>query len=664
MISQLGASALGGGLIAALAALAGWVRAGRGGGSGWAAAATRLTLVAAGAACLVLEWALLAHDFSVRFVAENGGRAVPVYYTVTSLWSALEGSLLLWLLVLAGYAVLLVRRVPSGAAQLHPWAMAVVSAVTAAFFALALLAGNAFGRMTPVPADGPGPNPLLQDHPAMGVHPPLLYIGFVGMVVPFAYATAALLTGDTGNAWVQAARRWTLVAWAALTAGIVLGAWWSYAVLGWGGYWSWDPVENASVLPWLTATALLHSTMAQERRPTLRVWNISLAGATFLLVLVGTFLTRSGVLASVHSFTQSPIGPALLSIVVIVLAGFCGLVVWRADRLGHDEGVGAPVSRGVALLGNNLLLLCLAFAVLLGTLYPLLSEALNGDRLSVGPPYFNRMAPPLALAVVLLMAIGPLVRWSGDSLGAVAGRLRGPAAVGLLTVAVLGLAGARGAVAVLTCGLAALVVATVAELLAEDVRLTRRSTWGGRLRATAVTVVRRRRRYGGLLVHVGIALVAVAVAGSSAWSSSIEQTVPVGGDVSVAGVRAELRGLHRSRSGNVMSTQAALEVSSGSGGARSMRPTMDFYSARSQLASSPAIWSDPVRDVYITLVQVAEDGSSATLRLAVNPLVPWLWAGGGVLVVGALLAAWPQRRRRPGPEPQPARLPSRPVAAP
>ncbi|MGH3665440.1 MAG: cytochrome c biogenesis protein CcsA, partial [Egibacteraceae bacterium] len=322
MKGLLGVTALSAGLASALSATFWWVRAAAGQPHGRRARATTWAMLgSAAAACAVLVWALVVHDFSVRYVAENGARAVPLYYTVISLWAALEGSLLLWLLVLAGYAVLLMRARDRAAAELRPWAMAVLSAVAVFFFGLALFAGNAFQPVSPVPPDGPGPNPLLQDHPLMGVHPPLLYLGYVGLTVPFAYAVAALVTGRTGRGWVLATRRWTLTAWTFLTAGVVLGGWWSYEVLGWGGYWAWDPVENASILPWFTATALLHSVMVQERRAMLRVWNLALAAATFLLVVVGTFLTRSGVVASVHAFTQSAIGPALLAFLLVVFVG-------------------------------------------------------------------------------------------------------------------------------------------------------------------------------------------------------------------------------------------------------------------------------------------------------------------------------------------------------
>jgi len=394
--NALGSLALIVGFVSSLAATIWWVQAaGRAEGStdtrlrGLARNATLTSLVAAGLACWVLVTALVHHDFSVRYVADNGARAVPTYYTIISLWAALQGSLLLWLLILTGLTYVAAVRVHPRAGALHPPAMAVMTTVAMFFFGVSRFTSNPFRNVSPVPADGPGPNPLLQDHPLMGIHPPLLYLGYVGLTIPFAYAIAALVTGRTGHAWLEVTRRWTLAAWIFLTIGIVMGSWWSYAVLGWGGYWAWDPVENVSLLPWLTSTALLHSVMVQRRRGTLQVWNIVLAISSFLLVVIGTFLTRSGVVQSVHAFSRSALGPVLLAFIVTVLVGTGGLLVWRADRLGNQAESGRLLSREGVFLGNNVLLLGLAFTVLLGTVFPLLVEAVNGSRVSVGAPYFK-----------------------------------------------------------------------------------------------------------------------------------------------------------------------------------------------------------------------------------------------------------------------------------
>jgi cytochrome c-type biogenesis protein CcmF len=621
-----------------------------------AAAAARMgtqgALLGATVAAAVLVVFLVQHDFSVRYVAENGGRAVPTYYTVISLWGALEGSLLLWLLVLSGLAALAMVRVHPRAGDLHPWAMSVLSGLSAFFFGLALFAGNAFHRVSPVPADGPGPNPLLQDHPLMGVHPPLLYAGFVGMAVPFAYAIAALITGRTGPVWTSVVRAWTLTAWTCLTAGIVMGAWWSYEVLGWGGYWAWDPVENAAVLPWFTATALLHSIMVQRRRATLRLWNLTLAIATFVLVVFGTFLTRSGVIESVHAFTQSAIGPVLLAFLLTLLAGAGALFVWRSDRLGDDEPVLAAVSRETSFLANNLLLAGLACTVLIGTTFPLLAEALTGERLGVGAPYFDRLAVPLALLIVLVMGIGPLLPW-GRAQGRAAGRRLLPAALaGLATVGVLGVSGLHGVGALLTFGLAVFVAGTTVTRVVVDVRRTRALRRTGLGRALARILAQQRRAYGGLLVHLGFVLAGVAVAASATYTVSATRQLAVGDTVGVGGWTATLTDVHLSDAARRSSIVADLRLRHDGADAGVYQPMLSTYPGRNEAIGTPSVRTAPAADAYLTLTEVDPAARTATVRLAVDPLVLELWLSVVVMVAGAALAGWPRRRS-----------PARPAAA-
>ena len=651
MTALLGTTALATGLVAAVTATAAWVGVARGGSAGAARAATWAALAAALAAVAALEWALLTHDFSVRYVAEIGGLQVPLYFTVTSLWAALEGSLLLWLLVLCGYAVAAARRPSPRAAALHPWVLATLSFVTVFFFALALFGGNAFERVMPVPADGPGPNPLLQDDPLMGVHPPLLYLGYVGLTVPFAYAVAALVTGDTGRDWLLAVRGWTLAAWTFLTLGIVLGAWWSYGVLGWGGYWAWDPVENASLLPWLTATALLHSAMVQERRATLRVWNVCLAVGSFALVLVGTFLTRSGVVQSVHAFSRSSLGALLLGFLAVVLGAVAVLLVWRADRLGPVGTLPARLSRETVLLANNLLLVGLCFTVLLGTLFPVLAQLAAGSEVTVGPPYYDRMAVPVALTVLLLMAVGPVVAWGGDSVAALARRLATPAALAVGVVAVLVVTGLRGLAALTAFGLAAFVAATAAQQVGQAAAVVRRATGRSRPGALLEAVRRRRRLVGGLLVHVGVALVAVAVAASSTYGAATEQRVAVGEQVSVRGWTATLESVDGDRSPQEMRVTARLALAEDGQPRGTVAPRLRSFPAHRITVASPVVRSGPAGDVYVTVTEVDPEGRWALVRLADNPMVPWLWGAGGVMALGALLAGWPRGRGSRRPEP-------------
>ncbi|MGH9281579.1 MAG: heme lyase CcmF/NrfE family subunit, partial [Acidimicrobiales bacterium] len=416
---------------------------------------TWVVLGAAAVAALVMERALLSHDFSLRYVAENHSRATPLLYTIASLWGALEGSILLWALVLAGYLVLMARRFRDRAGDaLVGWATVTGLLVAVFFFGLMLGPANPFREVAgAVPADGAGPNPLLQNHPLMAFHPPILYLGYVGFTIPFAFAIAALATGRLGEGWLEETRRWTLFAWAFLTAGIILGAWWSYEVLGWGGYWAWDPVENASFLPWLTGTAYLHSVMVQERRGMLRVWNLSLLVATFSLTILGTFLTRSGVLDSVHAFTESAIGPAILGFFGVVVAAGVGLIGWRGDRLRSPGAVDSPLSREGAFLANNLLFAAFAFVVLLGTVFPLLAEALGGERITVGRPYFDRMVTPVALTLLFLMAVAPALPWRKASGELLRARLQVPAWTATAVVVASVAAGLRGLAPLLAFGL-------------------------------------------------------------------------------------------------------------------------------------------------------------------------------------------------------------------
>ncbi|MEU8264040.1 cytochrome c-type biogenesis CcmF C-terminal domain-containing protein [Micromonospora sp. NPDC048999] len=638
MLGELGTASLAAGLACATLTALLWLRVAM-----FAAPArpARLgataTLAAAVACCAVLETALLRHDFSVWFVAQNGGRQVPLYYAVTSLWSALDGSLLLWLLVLGGYGALLARR--RYPARLHAYAMVVVSAVTMFFFALSRFAANPFRPVDPVPADGPGPNPLLQQHPAMGVHPPLLYAGYLGLVVPFALALAAPLAGPEGRGWLRLARPWALAAWAALTAGIGLGAWWSYAVLGWGGYWAWDPVENASLLPWLTATAFLHTALRRAAGRT--AWNTTLATASFILVLVGTFLTRSGAVTSVHAFTDSPLGPMLLGFVLLTVVVS---TVATGRRTARPARRAAPVlSRPTAVLVNGVLLVTIAAVVLVGTVFPLLSAPL-GVRAAVGPAYYQRTAVPLAIVVLLLAGVVPALRDRARGLR----RLAVPGGAALATVALVGLFSRPGLPALTAFGAAAFVLAGLAGQLVDRLRA------GNRLVGVA-----------GLVAHAGIALVAVGVAGSSAYGRDTEGTVHTGETLRVAGVSVRLDGVDRAADGGGgMTVRARLRLTEADGAQRTVTPALRYHPARDATVTVPAIETGPLRDTYVTLIAVAADSGSATVRLAVNPLVGLLWAGGALTATGGLVAAVvaARARRRPSPPAADRRRPSEQAA--
>src|SRR5499426_3998662 len=358
----------------------------------------------------LLTYAFLTFDFSIRYVASNTNLGTPFYYRITGVWGALEGSIILWAWMLALYTVILIVRHRVGARELYPWALAVMLGVIAFFLSVMTIAAPPFQRQLPVPADGRGLNPLLEDT-GMITHPVALYLGFTGFTVPFAFAMAALATGRVGDTWLVLTRRWTIVAWYFLSLGLLIGGWWSYHVLGWGGYWAWDPVENAAFMPWLTGTAFLHSVMIQERRRMLKLWNLTLIILTFGLTLFGTFLTRSGIIASVHAFTQGSIGVFFLGFLALVLVGSFSLLASRMERLRGQGELDSILSRESVFLLNNVFLVAAAFTVFFGTVFPLLSEAVRGVKVSVGAPFFNQINVPLFLSLIFLMGVGPLIAW-------------------------------------------------------------------------------------------------------------------------------------------------------------------------------------------------------------------------------------------------------------
>jgi len=614
-------------------------------------------LGAAAVAVGVMERALVTHDFSISYVAANGSRETPLMFTVSSLWGALQGSILLWTLILAVYTVAVVVKFRKRVTDpLVAWATLVMFAVGAFFFGLMLGPANPFTKVSgTIPVDGPGPNPLLQNHPLMIVHPPLLYAGYVGFTVPFAFAVAALVTGRLGEGWLLETRRWTLLAWGFLSIGIVLGAWWSYEVLGWGGYWAWDPVENASFLPWLCGTAFLHSVMVQERRGMLRVWNLSLVLATFSLTILGTFLTRSGVLDSVHAFTDSSIGPWILAFFGLVLATSIGLIGWRGDRLRSPGAIDSPISREGAFLANNVLFSAFAFVVLLGTVFPLLVEAINGNQLTIGGPYFNRMAEPIALCLLFLMAVAPALPWRKASTELLSSRLLVPAWAAGITLVVCVAAGLRGLDTLACFTLGAFAAAAAIRQL---VLATRRSVADGAGWWRGISG----RANGGMVVHLGVILIAVAFAASTAYGHRAEFTMKPGQSAAVAGHHITFLGLHTETHPNRTSLVANVRVDGG----KVYSPQISNYQADpGGVIGTPSVRSTLIDDVYLTIAIAPQNpGDPTVIGVTVQPLIIWLWIGGGLVALGTLLAIAPGRRRRPvlpasAPAHQPGERPAR-----
>jgi cytochrome c-type biogenesis protein CcmF len=604
--------------------------------------------VAAIGAFAVMERALITRDFTVEFVANNGSSTTPAIFNFATLWAALEGSIILWTLILCGYVVAVVVKFRDRDADpLFGWALLTLFVVSAFFFALMLGPADPFNSFEPpVGYDGPGPNPLLQNNILMAFHPPVLYLGYVGFTVPFAFAIGALATGRLGEGWLLATRRWTVAAWGLLSLGIVLGAWWSYTTLGWGGYWAWDPVENASFLPWLTGTAYIHSVMVQERRGMLRVWNLSLVIATFALTILGTFITRSGVLESVHAFVESGIGPAILGFFGLVVVVSLGLIGWRGDQLRSPGRIDSPMSREGAFLANNVLFAAFAFVVLLGTIFPLIVEAIDGRTISVGNPYFDTMTQPIGFTLLFLMAVAPVLPWRKASSGVLGERLLWPAWIGAGAIVTAVLAGARGWAPLLAFGLGGFAGGAAAR---QVVLASRRQGWRGVVGRTN----------GGMIVHLGVVLIAVAFAASSAYVRQGEFRLEPGQSATLSGHELVFEGseivpwcgsepsvLELSSTCHANRSERVARVRIDGGGIH--EPAIATFPFASQTIGLPAVRSTLWDDVSLSVLQFPDDSAdSVVLRVTVQPLVVWLWIGGLVMALGTVLAIFPSGRRRP-----------------
>ena len=598
-------------------------------------------------ATAAMIYALVTHDFSVEYVAQVGSRSTPVFYTVISLWGALEGSILFWGWVLAMYSAVVVWTNRRRVGDLVPWSTVALLSICLFFYILLVGPANPWHLVSPTPLDGPGPNALLQNHILMGVHPPLLYLGYVGMSVPFAFAVGALLSGEIHtDDWIKLTRRWTLSAWSFLSMAIIAGMWWSYEVLGWGGYWAWDPVENASFMPWLTATAYLHSVMVQERRGMLKLWNVNLIVSTFLLTILGTFLTRSGIISSVHAFTTGTIGFYFLSFIAICIVVSLVLVAGNSEKLRSDGRLDSAASRETVFLFNNLFLTGFTFVVVLGTLFPLVAEAFKGVKVTVGAPFFNKMTIPICVSLLFLMGVGPSLPWKAASREQLRTLFVWPSVVALSIIVlsvVLGMRDAYGIAAfafagfALVCNLREYRIGTMARVRAHG-------------EAIPVALVRlvasNRRRYGGFLAHIGIITVAVGITASSSFRYEREatlkpgQVMPVKGDLSV-----RLKSMWGKQEPQREVVGADVEILRKGTVIGMLDPRMNFYRSQDQPVPTPAVRSRPAGDVYINLMAFTPDGQSATLRVILEPFVPWIWFGGLVVSIGAFVSAWPVSRR-------------------
>ena len=605
-------------------------------------------------AMLAIELALVTNDFAISFVANHHASTTPFPFNVASAWGALEGSIVLWGLVLAGFTWFVLLQYRKGPDHLGAGALAVLGVISVFFFGLMITISNPFEvcvqaaeqacavsspwpfSSIDAPLEGAGPNPLLQNHILMAIHPPMLYLGYVGMSVPFAYAISALALSVPGPAWLRRSHRSTLVAWSFLTAGIVLGGWWAYEVLSWGGYWAWDPVENASFMPWLVATAFLHSAIVQQRRDMLQAWNFVLVISAFSLTILGTFLTRSGTINSVHSFTQSAIGPALLGFLALVLIGSFTLFASRSHLVSSAPRIDSFISREGAFLANNLLLTLYAFVVLIGTTYPLLVEAFTGTQVGVGAPFYNRLAVPLTFALLLVMGFGPITPWGDTSPGIIWRRSRMPVVVAVGAGLAVALFVSRIGWVVLAVVLATFVTGTIIGLLFEQAgrRAARRemSLVGGLREVIGGDTA----FWAGQVSHIGVVLVAAGIA--FAANLALHETVVLepGESVEFAGYELVYEGPFQFEEPQRIVRGARVTVLRDNQFVAVMEPTNNFYGSQASGIITPDVLTRPGGDLYLTLRDL--DNISATLSLDTSPLIWLLWFGGLVAAGGGFWA--------------------------
>jgi cytochrome c-type biogenesis protein CcmF len=604
-------------------------------------------------AAIGLWTALLTKDFSLAYVQGHISANMPSVYIFTAFWSGQEGSMLFWSLILSTYATIAIATSRKKTPELTPWAVGTLSCVLLFFIATICFKANPYTRLDWIPADGRGMNPQLQN-PGMAIHPPNLYLGYVATTIPFAFAIAALITRRLDAEWLSVVRRWTLVSWFFLTIGIVLGMWWAYVELGWGGYWMWDPVENASFLPWLTNTAFLHSIMIQEKRGMLRKWNVVLVVVSFLLAIFGTTITRSGAVQSVHSFAQSPIGPWFTFFFFTATGVTIYLVGTRLRDLEARAELESMVSREAAFLYNNLVLCGIAFAVLWGTLFPIISEAVKGTKITVGPPFFNTVNIPLGLLLLALTGVGPLIAWRRASVSNLKRQFAAPTAAGVAVTVLLVAAGLRGGYVLMAYGLGGFVLGTIVQEFYKGIRARQAIHQESVIAGFIHLVARNRRRYGGYIVHAGIVMLFAAFAGL-AFKAEHDVNLRAGEAYDVTDPyhhhwRFVSQGVSTSNSADRNVVALALQVF------RDGKPAGFVTSEKRQyLDTQQQPLFDPItqvgirttarQDLYVVLAGVREDGT-AEMRISFNPLVVWVWMAGFVMMIGGLIVMWPQAERR------------------
>lgn len=593
----------------------------------------------------LLLYAFITHDFSIKYVVSYSDSQLPLFYTISALWAGQSGSLLLWAWLLALFLVLVLRQNRKQNRLLLPYVMGIIFIVLGFFFGLMVFATNPFEPTGVFVRDGNGLNPMLQN-PGMVLHPPLLFLGYVGFTIPFAFAIAAMLTKKMDSAWIRSTRRWTLTAWLFLTLGIVLGAKWAYVELGWGGYWAWDPVENASLMPWLTATAFLHSVMIQERRGMLKVWNIVLIILTFNLTILGTFLTRSGIMSSVHSFGVSNLGPLFLGFLAFSLIVSLWLVYERRALLKSINHLDAFLSRESSFLYNNLVLVGIAFAVFWGTIFPVITETFRGVRVSVGPPFYNEVNVPLGLALLALTGICPLLAWRKASSRNLRRNFLYPVMSSLATAGVLLLVGLAQPIVVISLSLATFVFFSIGLEFFRGTKARVRVTGQSLPLAFWNLISRNKRRYGGYIVHLGVILMIIGIVGSNAFKQESEGILTPGDSLQVGDYTLIYGGLvdHSNKRAQIVS--AEVRVESNGRYIKTLYPSRQFFPNQDPI-SEVDIRQTLKEDLYLILSGWDKTGR-ASIKALINPLVVWIWTGGMVMLIGTLIALGPQRVKKLG----------------
>lgn len=590
-------------------------------------------------AAAVLLLAFINHDFTLAYVSGRSSTNMPFRYVLTAFYGGQAGSLLLWSMVAGILASIAFYRNRARFPRLVPYAAATTLAVLSFLIFMLVVVSTPFAVNHVTPAEGQGLNPLLRD-PGMLIHPPLLLSGFASFTVPFSIVVAALITGRMGKEWLKFIRNWALISWGILSAGIFLGGWWAYHVLGWGGYWAWDPVENVSILPWFTVTAFIHSIIVQERRGMLRVWNVGLILASFVLSIMGTFIVRSGLISSVHAFALSDIGPYFLGFFLVTLVGSIGLVIYRLPLMRATGGVESAASREAGFLLNNLLFVAIAFATLWGTLYPLVTEAVQGTAITVGIPFYNQVNGPMMLALLFLMGIGPLLAWRSTAREALLRAVSIPLAISLVAIGIMLFLFGQP-MAALGIGAAVFAAGAVVVEYYRGVRLRQKNA--GDSVPTAIFRLARRdpRRYGGYIVHLGVALIAVGIIGSWFFQTERQVIVSPGETVRVAEYDITYDGITTGQGADYASVTANITVAKNGQTEARMNAHRYFYRGfEDQPTTRVAVSTVGFDDVYVMLLEWTDD-ERANIRIFVNPLVTWIWAGGALYLFGMVVLAWP-----------------------